>query len=147
MDNKLICRKCQGNHLTIKCGKEKPSIIEETTHIEPRNPEIGHHADKPHYDKSSRPHYDKSTRPHYDKQNKKNYKVKMSNLPTDVSEEELRNLLYDWGHLSRIKVLNYDESSTAYLEFNEEEEVDYLIQALNKTAFDNRIINLDKLLD
>ena len=48
---------------------------------------------------------------------------------------------------SRIKVLNYDESSTAYLEFNEEEEVDYLIQALNKTAFDNRIINLDKLLD
>ena len=21
MDQKLVCRKCQGNHLTIKCGK------------------------------------------------------------------------------------------------------------------------------
>jgi len=144
MDNKLICRKCQGNHLTIKCGKEKPSIIEKTTQIEP--PRDRSNNDRPTHD---RPTHDK---PHYDKYNKsdskkKFYKVKMSNLPTDVSEEELRNLLYDWGHLARIKVLNYDESSTAYLEFNEEEEVDYLIQALNKTAFDNRIINLDKLLD
>lgn len=142
MDNKIVCRKCQGNHLTIKCGKEGPSIIEKSTYTEARTTEIGHRSDK-----SSRPHYDKSERPHYDKQHKKFHKVKMSNLPTDVSEEELRNLLYEWGHVIRLKVLQYEESSTAYLEFAEEEEVDYLIKALHKTAFDNRIIDLDKLLD
>ena len=142
MDNKIVCRKCQGNHLTIKCGKEGPSILEKSTYTEARTTEIGHRSDK-----SSRPHYDKSERPHYDKQHKKFHKVKMSNLPTDVSEEELRNLLYEWGHLVRLKVLQYEESSTAYLEFAEEEEVDYLIKALHKTAFDNRIIDLDKLLD
>ena len=150
MDNKIVCRKCQGNHLTIKCGKEGPSILEKSTYTEARTTEIGHRSDKssrPHYDKSERPHYDKSERPHYDKQHKKFHKVKMSNLPTDVSEEELRNLLYEWGHLVRLKVLQYEESSTAYLEFAEEEEVDYLIKALHKTAFDNRIIDLDKLLD
>lgn len=25
---KLVCRKCQGAHLTIKCGKETKSVIE-----------------------------------------------------------------------------------------------------------------------
>jgi hypothetical protein len=25
---KLVCRKCQGPHLTIKCGKETKSVIE-----------------------------------------------------------------------------------------------------------------------
>ena len=32
MSRKLVCRKCGGKHLTIKCGKEKKkSIFEEKT--------------------------------------------------------------------------------------------------------------------
>lgn len=135
MEQKIVCRKCQGNHLTIKCGKEGPSVIEKTTQVEsPR--------EKPTININN-----KFNNNRFGNSIKKLYKVKMTNLPVDFFEEELRDLLSDWGDLARLKVLNYEESSTAYIEFYKEDQIDYLIKALHKTPFDNRIIDLEKLLD
>ena len=137
MEQKIVCRKCQGNHLTIKCGKEGPSVIEKTTQVEsPR--------EKPTININNR-FTNNNTR--FGNNMKKLYKAKMTNLPIDLFEEELRDLLSDWGDLGRLKVLNYEESSTAYIEFYKEDQIDYLIQALHKTPFDSRIIDLEKLLE
>ena len=142
MEQKIVCRKCQGNHLTIKCGKEGPSVIEKTTQVEsPR--------EKPTININNRftnnNKFDNNNR--FNNTIRKLYKAKMTNLPIDIFEEELRDLLSDWGDLARLKVLNYEESSTAYIEFYKEDQIDYLIQALHKTPFDSRIIDLEKLLE
>ena len=64
-----------------------------------------------------------------------------------MTDDELNELLYDWGTIKHLRVLNYPENptSTAYVEFRFEDEVDYLIKALDKTPFDSRIITVEKL--
>ena len=62
-----------------------------------------------------------------------------------MTEEELNEHLYDWGTVKHLKLLNYNDSSTAYVEFRNEKEVDYLIRALDRTPFDNRIMTIEKI--
>jgi hypothetical protein len=115
----IICRKCGGPHFTIKCGKEKKEIIIE-------KPPIDFSKNKQKYEK----------RPYF----KTTYRVKLAELPKDMTEEELMLLTCDWGHIVRIKLLNYEESSVAYIDFGYEEEADYFVQALDKTSFDQIIL-------
>lgn len=77
---------------------------------------------------------------------KKTYKVKISYLPFNMTEYELNNLLIDWGSIYKIKLLNYDDYSNVYIDFNNEEESDYFVKALHKTPFDQEIINVEKIL-
>jgi hypothetical protein len=77
---------------------------------------------------------------------KKIYKVKISYLPVNMTEYELNNLLIDWGSIGKIKLLNYDDYSNVYIDFNNEEEADYFVKALHKTPFDHEIINVEKIL-
>ena len=39
MENKIVCRKCKGNHLTIKCGKEDESKLDKLTEVKPEENE------------------------------------------------------------------------------------------------------------
>ena len=135
MNNKIICRKCGGEHLTIKCGKDKVEppkelletpVIEKPTVIE--KPIISERRDY------SRPrNYDKS----------KLSTVKLSDLPLDTTEPELYELLQDWGHVIKIKVLSYNECNVAYIDFIYNEEAKYFIEAINKTPFDRYIITAE----
>uniref|UniRef100_A0A6C0D9Q1 RRM domain-containing protein n=1 Tax=viral metagenome TaxID=1070528 RepID=A0A6C0D9Q1_9ZZZZ len=113
--NTIKCRKCGGPHLTIKCGK-KVETTEIVEKIE-RKPFV---------------------------QNK-SYKAKMSNLPTDMSYEELSELLKDWGHFNRINIRNYDSSSVAFVEFKFEDELEYFISALDNTPFESVLLNVVKI--
>ena len=115
--NKLICRKCNGNHLTIKCNNNVK-----------RN-ELSHKNELS-----------------YKNEYKKFYKVKISELPTDISEKELYELLQNWGNIIKIIVKTYENSSSAYITFKNEIEVDYLVKAINSTVFEHKIINVEKLL-
>jgi RNA recognition motif-containing protein len=76
---------------------------------------------------------------------RKSYKVKIANLPSDMTQDELSSLLKDWGHINRVSVKNYPDSSYSIIEFKFEDEVDYFIEALNSTPFDKQIINVTKL--
>lgn len=120
----VICRKCGGPHFTIKCGKEK------------KEPEQVLHNDKPKI--NNKPVYEKK------KYFKKVYCVKVSELPVDMTDEEMMELTYNWGHIVRVKVLNYEDSSTAYIDFGYEEEADYFIRALDKTPFEHIIISVSR---
>jgi RNA recognition motif-containing protein len=135
--NKLICRKCGGNHLTIKCGKE---IKKEDKYEKYEKKE-----DK--YEKKDNKNYiGKTFKTNENFKNfRKQYKIKMTSLPDDITEEELQELLYDWGHVLHINLKRYKDSTLAYIEFKYEEEVDYLIKALDNTPFDHNIIHIEKL--
>ena len=135
MNNKIICRKCGGDHLTIKCGKEKgePVVI---------NPEpivIKQEYEKPVNDRRD---YVRNNRPrNYDKS--KLSTVKLSDLPLDTTEPELYELLQDWGHIVKVKVLSYNECNVAYIDFIHNEEATYFIEAIDKTPFDRYIITAE----
>ena len=109
----LICRKCKGNHLTIKCGK-----IDKTNN----------------YNKKYNS-YNKKTK------FKNKYTIKIENLPNDITVSELNYLVKDWGNIGKIN-LNYSEIRSAYIEFYDKEDAEWFVEALDKTPFDHQIINV-----
>ena len=152
MDNtiKIICRKCNGNHLTIKCGKTNASIIETSMSEQERKPRFNKEEDnserKPRFNKDDnnterKPRFNKDD----DSYKRIVNKVKITNLPTDMTEEELNELLYEWGTVKHLRLLNYENSSTAYVEFRFSDEVDYFVKALDKTPFGYIMINVEKI--
>ena len=126
--NKLKCRKCGGQHLTIKCGKTNEDTSLNTS---------------PSYRSDTSPSYSSNTSSNY-KSDKIN-KIKISNLPSDLTFNELNEMLHDWGHISKVYVKNYNDSSLAILEFKFENEMEYFITALNNTPFEHQIITITKL--
>jgi RNA recognition motif-containing protein len=178
MDNtsKIICRKCNGNHLTIKCGKTGASIIETTISEQERKPRFNKEQDnserktqfnkegdnserKPRFNKEGdnserKPRFNKEgdnseRKPRFNKDDdsykRTVNKVKITNLPTDMTEEELNELLYEWGTVKHLRLLNYENSSTAYVEFRYPDEVDYFVKALDKTPFEYIMLNVEKI--
>jgi hypothetical protein len=127
--NKIICRKCGGPHFTIKCGKEKKEeIIEVEKNITYKTEKYNT------FEKKDRKQYFKTT-----------YRVKISDLPVDMTEEEMMELTSEWGHIVRLKVLNYNESSVAYVDFGYEDEADYFIKAIDKTPFELILISATRV--
>ena len=125
MDNKIVCRKCGGAHFTIKCGKDKPNT--ESTQKIPVINEEPKFNEKPYIPKE----YNRREKYH----SKKIYRVKLSELPRDMYEEELMELTFEWGHIVKVKVINYEENSVAYIDFGFEDEGKYFIEAIDKTPF------------
>ena len=135
--NKIICRKCGGPHFTIKCGKEKTEekkdVIIETEKPESKNKSNQDYKNN-NFEKRERKQYFKTT-----------YRVKISDLPIDITEEEMMELTSEWGHIVRVKVLNYNESSVSYVDFGYEDEADYFIKAIDKTPFEMILISATRV--
>ena len=176
---KLVCRKCQGPHLTIKCGKESKSVIENIINkteeqifnkqeeyqkpYEKRDNSISTHRvnyesgfknkdfnnkDFKNKDFKNKDYKNNDHKHNDHKQDRRPlHKVKMSNLPVDMSEEELYELLYEWGHVVRMRLLNYESNSTAYIEFKDKEPADYIVKALDKTPFEHIMLDVERLYD
>ena len=155
MDNesKIVCRKCQGPHLTIKCGKEKENKVEEKIKIQidekPREPRRDF-KDRDHHQPRDQPY------PRRDFKSTKHGKVKLSNLPNDILEDDLYELLKDWGQVYKLNLVSRDNysgqggttrSTAAYIEFRAEEQADYFLKAFDNTACNNQILVVEKLLE
>jgi len=160
MDNesKIVCRKCQGPHLTIKCGKEKENKVEEKIKIQidekPREPR----RDFKDRDNQARDHHQPRDQPYprRDFKSTKHGKVKLSNLPNDILEDDLYELLKDWGQVYKLNLVSRDNysgqggttrSTAAYIEFRAEEQADYFLKAFDNTACNNQILVVEKLLE
>ena len=81
----------------------------------------------------------------FDDRNNRNVKktcVKMSNLPEDITAKELNDLIQPWGYIGNI---NFGKSYNivAYIDFYRKEEAEYFVKALDRTPFDNVIINVE----
>ena len=148
-EKEIKCRKCGGNHLTIKCGSNnisqiegKQSIGESTKHREVNFPVQRNKNTLSNYENIKPIKNFERTKREY---NNKTYRVKINNLPVDINFSELSNLLKDWGHVSKINIKNFTESSYAIIEFQYENEQLYFIEALHSTPFQHQIITVEKL--
>jgi hypothetical protein len=119
-------------------GERKPYDGERKFYNGERKPYDGER--KP-YDGERKP-YDGERKP-YEK--KINFKVKINNLPNDISKEELYELCNDWGNIKYINVNGYKDESVAFIEFREEDQCKYFIEALDNTPFDYRIIKISRI--
>ena len=144
MDNKIVCRKCQGNHLTIKCGKEE-SKLDKLTEIKPEENEKKIYIQRNSYDRDNKQAYDRENKEH--KPYRKFGKVKMTNLPPDVTQEEMLELTYDWGMIARLTTVNHDENSNVYIDFKSEDMADYFVKALDRTPFEYRILTVERIYE
>jgi len=144
----LVCRKCNGPHLTIKCGKDKE------LHTPEKNPEENHvkHVGRKSYyemkqeNENKKTDFDRSERPDRPRQRqfKNTYRVKMANLPVDMTEEEMMHMTCDWGHIVRLKVLCYEETSVSYIDFGYEDEANYFVEALDRTPFEMLLLSVER---
>jgi hypothetical protein len=114
-EHTIKCRKCNGPHLTIKCGREKKEIVQEQPTTNKKD-----YAKKRFF--------------------KVTYRVKLSELPIDMTESELYKLTTDWGHIVKIKLLIYNESSCAYIDFGYENEANYFVESIDKTPFEYKLL-------
>jgi hypothetical protein len=130
MASLIKCRKCGGPHVTLKCGKEKQdlNIILETTFAPPVSTHTHVHQKTHIIDK------------------RKIVVVKLDNLPLDITINELNDLLNEWGKIGRINLNNATEYKMAFIDFYYKDEAEYFIKAIDRTPFDNLIINA-KILD
>ncbi len=122
MSSLIKCRKCGGPHVTLKCGKEK-------------QPEIIPVIDKP----KNHPREHKKDQ-YIDK--RKIVTVRISNLPDDITVDELNELISEWGKIGRINISSY-ESKSAFIDFYYKDEAEYFIKALDRTPFGNLIIGVE----
>ncbi len=125
--NSIKCRKCGGPHLTIKCGKEVKEIV----------PDIkeNHVKRDTHETRDTR-----ETREHHDC---KDCKVRIANLPVDMTKGELYNLLEEWGHIKSLYIKENYDSTSAFVEFSTSEQSKYFVEALNETPFEYQIITVE----
>lgn len=136
--NKIICRKCGGPHFTIKCGKEtvkEPDKVVVSELSVPNKEYKEYFKEKVEFKNNRREKYF----------SKITYRVKLSELPRDMTEEELMELTAVWGHIVKIKVINYDENSVAYIDFGFDDEAKYFIEAIDKTPFDSLLLRATKV--
>lgn len=123
MTSLIKCRKCGGPHITIKCGKN-----DTTSPIEIKN----------NYIKNSK---DRDIK--LDK--RKIVTVRITNLPHDITTEELSDLIYEWGKIGRVNINNYNESTSGFIDFYLKDEAEYFVKALDKTSFERMIIKVEIL--
>ncbi len=125
MSSLIKCRKCGGPHVTLKCGKEKqPEIIPAMV-------------EKPKRDYNHREHRKDQ---YIDK--RKIVTVRISNLPDDVTVEELNELISECGKIGRINISSY-ESKSAFIDFYYKDDAEYFVKALDRTPFGHLIIGVE----
>ena len=142
------CRVCGDNHLSIKCPKviqekqvtpviqEKQSMLVKCrvcggNHLSSKCPQIVKEKPKTVHDNKKISNSERNI-----------FKVKIENLPYDISNEELMEQLYNWGDITDIKIMNYAVNSTAFISFSNKEHAEYFIKALDNTKFEFMIIKL-----
>jgi hypothetical protein len=138
MASLIKCRKCGGPHVTLKCGKETQNldtVLENKFKIDNNN-NNNHNNHNNNYNN----HKTHNMGQRIDK--RKIVVIKISNLPNDITVPELNELVGEWGKIGRINISNYD-NTTCYIDFYFEDEALYFIKAIDKTPFDNVILNVE----
>jgi RNA recognition motif-containing protein len=150
MENKIVCRKCQGPHLTIKCGKESENkvekMIKEEHIIQEKTIKI-YKENRNHDTPPNRNYNQRNFSENNDFTRRKYGKVKISNLPNNVSDEEMLDLLQEHGHIIRLKAVNHEENSQVYIDFRTEDMADYFVKSLDKTPFEYQMLKVERLYD
>ena len=63
----------------------------------------------------------------------------------DMTEEELMHMTADWGQIVRLKVLNYEDATIAFVDFGYEEEANYFVEAIDKTPLEYLMVSATRV--
>lgn len=129
MASLIKCRKCGGPHVTLKCGKEKQDL---NIVLDNKFTKVENKVDTKNYNNVR-----------IDK--RKIAVVKISNLPDDITVNELNELVSEWGKIGRINISSYD-NTTCYIDFYFENEALYFIKAIDRTPFDKNILSVELIV-
>ena len=160
MTSNIKCRKCGGMHFTIKCNKNNTdNLIISNNNTDNNNKNNADNNNKNNTDNNknninnliisnnnyynNNNNYNNNKFQHYNKLI--TYRVKISELPNDITENEMMAQLYEWGDIIKLKLLNYTDNSVLYIDFKKEDQANYFIKALNKTYFEYNIISVSKI--
>ena len=169
------CRKCNGDHFTSNCGKEKVSKISKENNndkkSDDRKPDYKKSDDrksnhnKSNHNKSNhnKSNHNKSNhnKSNYNKSNnnkkrspfrkyidssysEKTFKVKLNNLPYDLTLQNLNKMMIGWGRIGDIKLRQNRSSSYALIDFFDRFARDYFIEALDGTPMGFMILNVTR---
>lgn len=73
---------------------------------------------------------------------KEKHVVRISNLPDDITVNEILNEVSKWGDIGNVNVKKYHDSTSCYIDFYNLNEVEYFIGAFDDTLFDHMVINV-----
>ena len=149
----IVCRKCGGNHLSIKCGKNKveETVLEEKQNNpssnegvleEKQNNSLSNEGVLEEKQNNSSNNNNQELRRH---EPRISYRVKVSELPNDMTEDEMMELCNNWGYITKLRVINYEDTSVSYIDFNKEECANYFVEALHRTPFEHLILNVTRV--
>lgn len=93
-----------------------------------------------HEKKSSEKYNSRISRPN--QKNRDKQVIRISNLPEDITNKELIDLVSEWGEIGNVNIKIYSDSVSAYIDFYNKDEADYFVEALNETPFSNLIIHV-----
>jgi hypothetical protein len=155
----IICRKCGGDHLTIKCGKNTEKPVEKPVEISTNKSDYkstNNNKSDYKFTNNNKSEYksdyksDKTTnnirnkivrkvnKPTYEK-----YSVCITNLPDDIELINIQYMMMDWGKIGNINMrYSEDKGKMCYVDFYNKEHKDYFIKALDKTPVGSNIINI-----
>ena len=152
----IVCRKCGGDHLSIKCGRNKvESILEEKqNNSSVSKPNESILEEKQNNSSVSKPNESTLEEKQNNISNNQelrihepriSYRVKIIELPNDITEDEMMELCNNWGYITKLRVINYEDTSVSYIDFNKEECADYFVEALHRTPFEHLLLNVTRV--
>lgn len=147
----IVCRKCGGNHLTIKCGtlqkKEVKNDIEQKYQNEKNKNSYNSNNDfKDNYKSKSSNNFRNKTVRKVNKPSYEKYSVLISNLPDDIELINLQYMMMDWGKIGNINLkYSQDKGKICYIDFYNKDHKDYFVKALDKTHVGYNIINITSI--
>ena len=149
----IVCKKCSGNHLTLKCGKEtKPLLNMNSVKVNNMSQEsntshgsnMKHGSNNIKQGSNMKHNFQSSNNTNNYFEKRKDVTVKLSNLPDDITQNELEGLMEEWGSIGRINISTF-ENKTGFINFHFKAEADYFIEAVDRTPFDNMIIRAEHI--
>jgi len=137
--SKVKCKKCGGNHLSIRCGKKQNS----NDFIKVKNKKSRFDRDKKSkFNKDSNFKNNKNYKTKYKNNYSGKFKVVLSNLPNVIENYNITKELNKYG-IANFRLKKYDDSTIAFVEFYDKEHADHFINALNGTYCENMVINAE----
>ena len=164
------CRKCGGDHFTSKCGKEKkPEVSKknDSNHTDSNHTDSNHtdsnrnnsNRNNSNHSNSNRnnSNHNYDSKKNFDMKNKKRsrfrkqfdsniktFKVKINNLPRDLTLQNLNKMMLGWGRIGDIRLRQDRSSSYALINFFDMEARDYFIDAINGTPVGFMMLHVTK---
>tara|TARA_B100000767_G_C19777157_1_gene543317 strand:+ start:6883 stop:7335 length:453 start_codon:yes stop_codon:yes gene_type:complete len=136
----IKCRKCGGDHFTSKCGKEKKMCIEIKDNVKPIKSFEKKKQHKPFEKKKQhKPFNKRDNNSFFNRRDprEKTVKIKLFNLPQDLTLQNLNKILIGWGKIGNVKIKNCrierENCKYSIIDFYDKDAAEYFVKAIDRT--------------